>query len=157
MASRILRRHLVAVAMLLGLPALTWYVWICLRYFDGALVVPASPADVLDLLSAVPAPTWPAVLLYAAWIFVQIGLHVALPAQRREGTPLHNGPPLTYRINGWASFWCTWVVVLAAVSLGVVSPTAGYDLFGPLLTTANISAFALALYLYALGKGGGPH
>jgi Delta14-sterol reductase len=151
MAFPLSRQRLVAIAMLLGLPLLTWYIWICLTFFGGALVLPASIEDLVRLLRYIPAPTPAAILLYAAWLVLQIVLHIALPARERQGTPLAGGPPLTYRLNGWASFWATWLIVVAAWLTGLPAGIA-YDQFGPLLTTATIVAFTLALYVYVRGR-----
>jgi len=144
--------RIAAVAMLLGLPPLTYYMWICLTYYDGALVVPGSWAELARLARYVPGPTATAALLYGGWLFLQAVLQIAAPGKVLAGTPLSDGSRLTYRMNGWFSFWGTWIVLLAAVAAGWLSPTIGYDQFGPLLTTANIVAFAFAGYLYALGR-----
>jgi protein-S-isoprenylcysteine O-methyltransferase Ste14 len=81
---------------------------------------------------------------------LQLALHLALPARLRDGTALSDGPPLTYRLNGWPSFWATWLLLVAAWLAGL-PPGIAYDQFGPLLTTANIVAFAFAAYLYVRG------
>lgn len=147
-----LRRRIVATAMLLGLPLLTYYMWICLAFYDGALVVPTSRNEIARLLGYVQAPTMTAVVLYAAWVVLQIVLQIAAPGQVSEGTPLADGSRLKYRLNGWFSFWATWAVLLLAVAAGWLSPTIAYDQFGALLTTAHIVAFAFAAYLYLRGR-----
>ena len=147
MIAHVLRQRALAVAMLVGLPALTWYLWTCLTFFDGALVVPAAGA-----LSNIPAPTTTAVAIYLGWWVLQLVLHLGLPARLRDGTRLSDGPPLAYRLNGWTSFWITGLAVIAAVWLGIVPAGIAYDQFGPLLGTANIVAFALAAYVFVSGR-----
>ena len=132
--------------MFVGLPMLTWYLWQCLAFFGGALVPPS-----VRVFAGIPAPTSAAVAVYGAWWLLQLALHLALPARRRDGTPLANGGTLPYRLNGWLSFWVTWLVVLTAAWLGNVPAGIAYDQFGPLLTTANIVAFALAAYVFLRG------
>jgi Delta14-sterol reductase len=144
--SSLLRQRCVALAMLLGLPTLAWYLWVCLTFYGGAFVSPDR-----RLLTHLPAPTLTAATLYLAWWSLQLLLHAGLPAHLRRGTPVAGGSPLTYRLNGWLSFWLTWAVLLAVLLLGVVSPGVAYDEFGPLMATANIVAFALAGYVYRLG------
>lgn len=138
--------------MLFGLPALTYYLWICLTYFGGALVWPASKAEILRMVGYVPRPTATAVFLYGLWLLLQIGLQIAAPGDVRAGTPLADGSRLGYRMNGWFSFWCTWAVLLIVVWSGWLSSTIAYDQFGPLLTAANIAAFLFATFLYVWGK-----
>jgi protein-S-isoprenylcysteine O-methyltransferase Ste14 len=143
--------------MLVGLPVVPYYLWVCLTYNGGALAGPASITDVPRLLRHVPIPTWTSALLYGAWLLLQIVLQLAAPGRIRYGTPLANGSRLPYHLNGWFAFWCTWAVLVIAVWRGWISPTIGYDQFGPLLTVANIVAFLLAAFLYARGKRSPDH
>jgi protein-S-isoprenylcysteine O-methyltransferase Ste14 len=147
-----IRRHLIAAAMLVALPLLTYYLWICLTFHAGGLVVPRSGGDLIRLLGYVPAPTATSLLLYGSWLLLQVGLHVAAPGPGRDGAALDDGSRLRYRLNGWFSFWATWLVLLLAVWSGVLPPDIAYEQFGPLLTTANIVAFAFAAYLYFRGR-----
>jgi protein-S-isoprenylcysteine O-methyltransferase Ste14 len=103
----------------------------------------------------VPAPTPRALALYGGWVALQVVLQAWAPGPVRAGVPLADGSRLAYRLNGWLSFWITLAVVLAAGAAGVVSPTAAYDEFGPLLTTVNVVAFTLAAWLYVQGRRAG--
>ena len=138
--------------MLVGLPVVPYYLWVCLTYHGGALAGPVSISDLPRLLRYVPIPTWPAALLYGAWLLLQIVLQIAAPGRIRPGTALADGSRLSYQLNGWFTFWCTWAVILIALWRGWISPSIGYDQFGPLLTTANIVAFLLAGFLYVWRK-----
>ena len=139
--------RLVAVAMIGGLPIVTYYLWACLTYADGAFAAPSILASVIRAA----APTATSLLIYGAWLLLQAGLQIAAPGRWHEGTPLADGSRLSYRLNGWFAFWATWAIVLAAVALGWISPAIAYDHFGPLLTTAHIAAFALAGFLFWWG------
>src|SRR6266542_2321792 len=123
-------------AMVIGLPLFTAYAYICLTYYDGALAVPA--------LRLLPRPSIAGIAIYSAWLILQVGLYVLLPGRMRSGTALEDGTRLTYRMNGWLAFWCTCALSAGAVWSGLVSPTIGYDQFGPLLVAANVVAFITA-------------
>jgi len=143
-----LRRRAIALLMLAGLPAVTYYLWACLTYGDGGF---AAPRLLLDALRAA-APTVTAVALYFAWLLLQAVLQLSAPGTMREGTPLADGSRLSYQLNGWFTFWATWIVVLAAAGIGWIAPGIAYDQFLPLLTTANLTAFALAAFLFWWGE-----
>jgi Delta14-sterol reductase len=154
-----LRRRATALTMLVVLPALAYYLGACLIYAGGTV---AAPTILFDALRAA-APTTTAVTLYGAWLLLQAALQLMAPGRIRQGTPLADGSRLSYRLNGWFSFWATCVIVLAVVRLGWISPSIAYDQFLPLLTTANITAFALSALLYwwgtrtsERGRGGDP-
>lgn len=155
-------QRVLAFAMLVGLPLVTYYVWVCLTVFAGALVTPAAAAAAIRWAGHRLLPSATAVTLYLAWLGLQAALHLALPAVVREGQPLGDGRALTYRLNGWSSFWVTWLVVGAAW-LGGLPAGIAYDEFGALLTTATIVAFTAALFVFVRDRsraapgGGGLH
>ena len=140
------------VAMPVLLPPLVYYLWICLEHNGGALMLPRSTADWAWLVQRVPAPTWPAVAIVVGWFAFQAVLQIAAPGPWREGLPLRDGSRLRYRMNGWFAWWATWAVLAAGVLAGWIRPTVLADHFGPLLTVANILAFALSAYLFVLGR-----
>lgn len=123
---------------MLALPPLTYYMWICVSEFGGALVVPTA-----EMLSRVPAPTLVAVALYLGWFLLHVLLQLAVPGPIAQGV---------YKLNGWWSFWITLAVVVLAVLAGWIPATILHDQFGPLLTTVNIFAFAFSVFLYRLGQ-----
>lgn len=133
---------------LLALPALVYYLWICMRYYGGALVLPTSGEALLDLLRKVPAPTGRAALLYLGWLALQAGLAVVLPGPMARGTKLDDGTQLPYKLNGWAAWWITLILVLGLLWLGVLPTTILYDELGALLTVVNLCTAAFAIYLY---------
>ena len=138
------------LAMVVALPALTYYLWLCLRDGGGALLAP-TPA----LLARIPAPTVTALSLYALWIALQLALYGAVPGRRVEGRPLADGTRLAYPINGGSAFLITLAVAALAVATGLVPASIGYEQFGPLLSTANAAAFALGVFLVAFGRRSG--
>lgn len=136
-----------ALALIVGLPLFTYYVWLCVTDFDGSLVLPS-----VTMLSRIPAPTVISVVLYGAWFLLQSLLQIAAPGRIHEGVTLSDGTRLKYKMNGWFAFWFTLAVAAAAAGLGWIRPTVLYDEFGPLLTTVNIFAFAFSAFIFVLGK-----
>ena len=136
----------------LGMPALTllvYYLWLCVdpeqRHY-GALFVPTLESFYI------PAPTLDAVVIFAVWIIFQAILQIVVPGRMELGTPLPDGTRLSYKLNGWVSFCITLAAFFLAIRLEWIKPTIVYDHFGPLLTTVNLFAFGLSLFLYFFGK-----
>jgi Delta14-sterol reductase len=139
------------LALMVGLPPLTYYFWLCLRDHGGALAVPSLG----ELAAKVPAPTARAVAVYGGWLVLQVALQLWAPGRTASGVPLADGSRLDYQLNGWVSFWLSMAAVLVAVAAGVIPAGIAYDEFGALLTTAHLVAFGLALGLYVQGCRGG--
>ncbi len=118
-----------AIAFMLVLPLLTVSLWM------GATSA-----------SALPLPTPTSAVLYGCWLAFQAVLYAVVPGKVREAAGLR------YTLNGWTCLWVTLAAALLVVERGWVSSTAAYDLFGPLLATANIFAFACSFGLYARGR-----
>lgn len=135
------------IVLLLVLPPLVYYLWICLEFNGGNLMVP-SPG----LFRYVPAPTPTSIGIFASWFVFQALLQIYAPGKWIEGTSLADGTRLKYKMNGWFSWWFTWLVIAAGVILHIFSPTILADQFGPLLTTANIFTYLFSFYLYWHGK-----
>jgi protein-S-isoprenylcysteine O-methyltransferase Ste14 len=147
-----MRRAGSPLAMIVLLPALTYYLWISLRDGGGALVPPS-----LALLGRIPPPTLTAAALYAAWFALQLALYRALPGRQVAGAALADGTRLSYPMNGWSALWVTVGVVGVSVAAGWLPAAVAYDQFGPLLTTANLAATLLGVFLIVQGRraGGG--
>jgi hypothetical protein len=133
--------------LLFALPPAVYYLWICLQFFDGKLVLPGA-----DFVKLFPMPTVNSALIIAGWLLFQGLLQVAAPGRWTEGAPLPDGSRLKYKMNGWSSWWFTWICLMALVAAGVFSPTILADQFGPLLTTSNLLAYSVSLYLYWRGR-----
>lgn len=138
--------------LLVGLPVLVYWMWICITYYDGRMVFPLTSAGWLELVSYVPPPTLASVAVFATWLILQLLLQLYAPGPWVKGTVLRDGTRLRYRMNGWLSWWITIGGLFLAVWLGWIKPTILYDNFGPLITTTNIFTFAFALYLYVHGR-----
>src|SRR5579862_4255657 len=91
-----------ALLLMLTLPLFTYYVWFCLKDFNGTL-----QALTAGLFARIPAPTLGSVVLYGCWFFLQIVLQIAAPGEVQEGVPLADGTRLKYKMNGCFCFWFT--------------------------------------------------
>jgi protein-S-isoprenylcysteine O-methyltransferase Ste14 len=138
--------------MMLALPPLVCWMWICMLYYGGEMTIPTSGEALREMLSHVPAPTLTSVLLYGGWFLLQVGLQLWAPGNWVKGAPVPDGSRLNYKMNGWFSWWVTLALAAALVGLGWISPTILHDQFGPLMTTVNIFTFLLCVYLYYVGK-----
>jgi protein-S-isoprenylcysteine O-methyltransferase Ste14 len=138
---------MLTTVMLLTLPLLVYYIWFCLEFNRGQLMLPLA-----EMLDRFPLPTTTSVAIVTGWLIFQGMLQVVAPGEWVEGTPLLDGTRLKYKMNGWSAWWFTWAVLAAGVALQLFSPTILADQFGALLTTANIFAYLLSFYLYWHGK-----
>ena len=96
------------IIMLFTLPPLVYYIWICLAFNRGHLVLP-SP----EMLDYFPLPTATSVAIVAGWLIFQGLLQIYAPGKWVEGTPLPDGTRLKYKMNGWFAWWFTWAVLAA--------------------------------------------
>jgi len=135
-----------------ALPVIVFYLWVCLIDHEGRLFWPATGEAWKALLSRIPLPTLQAVLLYGGWLVMQALFQVFLPGKIEEGTPLHDGTRLKYRMNGLLSYALSLAVAVGLVYAGVIRPTVFYDQFGPLLATATIFTFFYSVYLHWHGR-----
>jgi delta14-sterol reductase len=140
-----------ALGLTVALPLIVFYLWVCIADHGGALFFPGSADEWWVLLRRVPAPTPTAALIYGAWLLLQVALQLLLPGRWVEGTPLADGSRLKYKMNGWLSWWLTWVILGGSVALGLVPATLFYDHYGPLLATATLLAYAYSVWLYLHG------
>lgn len=142
------------ILLLVALPPLVYYLWICATFYDGALQFPTSMSELQSLLDHVPAPTALSVLIFGSWFLGQVALQELAPGYMQEGTPLADGTRLKYKMNGLFSYCVSLVVVFLLAALRWVRPAILYDEFGPLLSTVNTFAFLFSLYLFLDGRFG---
>jgi protein-S-isoprenylcysteine O-methyltransferase Ste14 len=141
-----------AVPLMLLLPPLVYYLWICAEYYQGELVIPHGLDELRALFGHVPAPTLTSIGIFVGWYLFQGLLQIYAPGKWAEGQALSDGTRLKYKMNGWFSWWFTWACIAAGVATGIIPMTILHEQFGPLLTVTNIFAFGFSLYLYIHGK-----
>lgn len=142
------------LVLMLALPPLVYYLWICVTYYEGALIFPHTSGEWQRFWSHLPPPTGRAALICGGWFLFQAALQAWMPGRVVRGMPLPDGQRLEYRLNGMLSFLVTLSLSIGAVALGWLDPTLLYDQMGPLLTVTNIFAFAFACFLYYWGRKG---
>ncbi|CCE23001.1 delta(14)-sterol reductase [Methylotuvimicrobium alcaliphilum] len=142
------------LVLMIALPPLVYYLWICVTYYQGELVFTSDAAAWRRFWSHVAPPTWHAAGLYAAWFLGQAALQVWAPGPTVQGMKLPDGSRLDYRMNGIFSFLFTLAVVFGLVTMGWLDATVLYDQLGPLLTVVNIFTFVFAGFLYFWGLNG---
>ncbi len=138
---------IMTVVLVLALPPLVYYMWMCLEYNAGNLMLPSAL-----MLERFPLPTLTSIGIVGGWFIFQGLLQIYAPGKWIEGTPLADGTRLKYKMNGWFTWWFTWAMIVGGIALHLFSPTVLADQFGPLLTTVNIFTYLLCFYLYWWGK-----
>lgn len=135
-----------AAVMIVFLPAVSLYLWICIHHHGGSLVLPS-----LEVLRQVPLPTARGALYFFGWLCFQAALDVLLPAKKVAGLKQRDGVVMTYRLNGFLSLWVSVAAVFALLSTGVVTGGDVLAELGAMLSIAVIFSFAFSGFLYAYG------
>src|SRR4029453_15655672 len=81
-------RRFVAAAMLIGLPALTGYVWLCLRFFNGSFIPSKIGLATHRVTDYLPTLSFASIAFYAFWLLLQAALYVVLPGRAVVGSVL---------------------------------------------------------------------
>ncbi|GAA5844234.1 hypothetical protein JCM9279_001731 [Rhodotorula babjevae] len=150
-------------AMMTGFPALFYYLYACLFFFDGKLATPKHPLEltgtggwvefvqtIASLVWENAMPTKRATAVYLTFVGGQFLLAFVMPGVWQKGLPLkhRNGLQLDYFCNAYAAQWATIALVGAAHYTGVFNLAEVIDLYGPLLTVASLFGFAVAAATY---------
>lgn len=145
------------LAMIIGLPLFTAYLFFAVRFNDGALI-PQSDADWEGFKRAM-APTGRAAIIYGVWFTLQALLQRFAPGREALGAELPDGSRLPYRMNGLLSLVVTFIVVAMLQWSGVFSIRELYDQFGALISVMTIFVvlFSAALYWYGKQHGQARH
>src|SRR4051812_34479929 len=75
-----------AVAMMVLLPLLSVYLWLCIHRHGGALVLPTA-----SVFAQIPGPTRTSVFWVAIWVVFQLALDLSLPGRAYTGLPQRDG------------------------------------------------------------------
>ena len=138
------------LAMIIGLPIFTAYLFFAVRFNDGA-VLPGPAAD-WDGFKQAMMPTGRAAVIYGVWFVLQALLQHYAPGRKVLGAELPDGGRLPYRMNGLFSLISTFIVVGLLHWSGLFSIRELSDQFGALITVMTIFSFAFSAFLYWYGK-----
>ena len=139
--------------MMVGLPAVVFYLYFCVR-FNGGRIIPGPDINYAPFRVFLESiiPTWRAALIFFSWLAFQAALQAFLPGKAVSGVRLDDGKSLKYRMNGLPSF----IISVAAVAGLVFTGTVGFDIifdnFGALISVMVLFAFGFSAFLYAYGK-----
>ncbi|KAI4119645.1 MAG: hypothetical protein LQ345_000443 [Seirophora villosa] len=151
-------------AMMVTFPLLMYYLWIGATYYDGHLPWPASHQDFPEFFKQLgnlayegAFPNTKAWAVYWGFLMFEAACYLFLPGITVQGKSLpHEGDRrLDYYCSGLWSFYMT-IAAAAALHLSDVFPLYTIlDEFGPLMSVAIISAFAISFIAYfsALYRG----
>src|SRR5262249_39480735 len=128
------------VVLMIALPPLVYYLWICASFYHGALQLPLSWDAARAFWSHVPGPSLTAAAILASWYLLPISLQIMAPGDWVEGTALRDGSRLRYKMNGAVAWWFTIALAMGVVATGLVPATLLAEEFGPLLTLSNLIA-----------------
>eukprot|EP00818_Percolomonas_sp_WS_P005706 CAMPEP_0117446806 /NCGR_PEP_ID=MMETSP0759-20121206/6540_1 /TAXON_ID=63605 /ORGANISM="Percolomonas cosmopolitus, Strain WS" /LENGTH=435 /DNA_ID=CAMNT_0005239103 /DNA_START=1388 /DNA_END=2695 /DNA_ORIENTATION=+ len=142
-----------ALAVMLFSHFIVYYLWICLAFNDGAVLIPTSLTDWSSMLGYVreyASPTWWAAKIYLGFLLVEGIFGVTLPGFRTDGLPVRSEgwKRLPYLCNAFQSWWLTLIGVCAAQFMGWINMASIVDHHGELLTMSIIVADSLAIYVY---------
>jgi len=138
------------LAMVVGLPVFTAYLYFAVAFNGGALL-PGAESDWSGFLGALE-PSALAAAAYLAWFAFQAALQAWAPGPVVKGTELPDGRRLGYKMNGPAAVVATALVVGGGQLLGWWSLTAIHDHFGGLLVAMTVFTYLFAIFLYWYGK-----
>lgn len=136
-----------ALVMLIFMPAITVYLWICVHRHGGSLVLPTSIA-----VSELPFPNTQAAILLAGWFVFQLVLDVVLPGRAWTGPVQKDGKRRTYRLNGFLSLVVSLAALATIFATGIGSGRHVVELLGPLLICSILLSYAFSAFLHVYGR-----
>ena len=151
-------------AMMVFFPILMYIMWIGATYYDGHIPMPEEGESwwhflmvLVDLVYGGAFPTLKAWVIYWGFLLFQAACYLYLPGVTVQGKPLdhEDGERLIYYCSG---VWAFYTTIAAAALLHVTGLFKLYtiiDEFGPLLSVAVLSGFAMSIiaYVSALKRG----
>lgn len=149
------------LCMILGFPALMYYMWIGATYYDGHLPLPENGQTVCEFLKHMghlvytgAFPSLRAWKIYWGFFLFEGFLYMYAPGITINGRPLEHlgGKKLTYYCSAYASFYITLVVALTLHYLNIFKLYTIMDEFGPLMSVASITGFLISFIAYFSAK-----
>lgn len=150
--------------MMIGFPALMYYMWIGATYYGGSFPWPAegqtTPQFLAHLKNLVYVGAYPSLQAWIMyWTFIIYGglCYIFLPGIWVKGKSLEHegGHQLNYYCSGPWSFYLTIIILATLHFTGVFKLYTVIDEFGPLLSVAIISGYLVSIIAYfsALYRG----
>lgn len=144
-------------AIMLGFPILMWYMWLGATYYDGHFPYRAPGETFSDfgrrLVSLVAEGAYPHAKAWAIyWVFLilQGAFYLLMPGIYSTGKPLEHlgGKQLQYYCSAFSSFYLSITIAAVLHVTGIFPLYTILDEFGPLLSVAIISGWAVAFIAY---------
>uniref|UniRef100_A0A060THR7 Delta(24(24(1)))-sterol reductase n=1 Tax=Blastobotrys adeninivorans TaxID=409370 RepID=A0A060THR7_BLAAD len=145
------------LSMMIGFPALMWYMWACYYYNDCQFIKIEDGESIVQFVQRIYGycyenayPTWFAWKVEWGFLFFQMINYVTLPGIWTKGLPIpHLGNKcLPYFCNSVASLYFSTAVALVLHFTGIFYLPVIIERFGEIMSVAIISGFAIALWVY---------
>ncbi|KAI4270783.1 MAG: hypothetical protein L6R38_007016 [Xanthoria sp. 2 TBL-2021] len=139
-------------------PALMYYLWIGATYYDGLLPWPAKDQSLREFVRQLGSlayegafPSLKAWAIYWGFMVFEAICYLYLPGITVQGKPLphENGRRLEYYCSGMWSFYTTILVAAGLHLSGIFKLYTILDEFGPIMSVAILSGFAIAGVAYS--------
>ncbi|KAF3004183.1 C-24(28) sterol reductase [Curvularia kusanoi] len=144
-------------AMMIGFPALMYYMWIGATFYDGKFPKPSGSQSYSDffehmwnLVKTEAYPTNEAWQIYWFFGLTQMAFYMLMPGVYRKGKALPHlgGKQLDYYCSAMWSFYSSIVIMLTLHLTGVFRLYTLIDKFGHIMTVAIISGFLCSAIAY---------
>ncbi|KAK0557407.1 C-24(28) sterol reductase [Tilletia horrida] len=145
------------IMMMTFFPMLMYYLWICLWFYDGKLVVPGGLNDILPFFQRMANhvyqdafPTPRALAGFGGLMLFQFLLGLYMPGFWQEGLPVPSlgYKTLMYKCNAMSCWYATLVVYGALHLSGLYRLTTIIEHFGEYMTVSMIAGWAVSLATY---------
>ncbi|KAH7025835.1 Delta(24(24(1)))-sterol reductase like protein [Microdochium trichocladiopsis] len=153
-----------ALGLMIGFPALMYYMWIGATYYDGKLPLPAQDQSLSDFFSHLghliytgAFPTLQAWKIYWVYYVFEAVLYIFAPGVYGYGKPLpfEDGKQLQYYCSAFVSFYITIATMAVLHFTGWFPIYTFLDEFGPIMSVGILSGFlcSFVAYFSALARG----
>ncbi len=146
-----LRAWIGPLALMVSTPVLSILFWMACAHTDGSLLALAQ-AGPGAWARWFPLPSATALGIVAGWTLFQLLLLELLPGKDLLGPVTPAGVQPRYRLNGVAAWVVSHGAVVGAWALGWLSADAFLQVYGQLLITLTLLAFAFCGFLYWKGR-----
>lgn len=144
-------------AMMVGFPALMYYMWIGATFYDGKFPKPGAGQSYSDffghmwnLVKTEAYPTNQAWQIYWFFGLGQMAFYMLMPGVYRKGKALPHlgGKQLDYYCSAMWSFYSSIVIMLTLHFTGIFKLYTLIDKFGHIMTVAILSGFLCSTIAY---------